>query len=253
MAKPTDILVTAAVHPEVSDLIERLGLEARPDVGGRPFFKGSWKHLRVGILITGPGMINAAQAHTAMLEKSLPAQIIHTGCGGIFPSSGGVIGDLAVATSETDIHTGIEQDGEVLPAPLPFSLMDTESGPVKGTYPLDPISAKAAKDRLATDLVDSETGLFSGPFITVSTITATDRRARVLYKALSPVMESMEGSAAAHVARLYKVPFLEIRAASNRVGRRDKTQWNLPLAFERCSTAVFHLIDHFTQWRLPHD
>jgi futalosine hydrolase len=43
-------------------------------------------------------------------------------------------------------------------------------------------------------------------------------------------MESMEGAAAAHVAGLYQVPMAEIRAASNRVGDRDKTRWDIRTA-----------------------
>ncbi len=40
----------------------------------------------------------------------------------------------------------------------------------------------------------------------------------------------MEGAAAAHVAALYQVPMVEIRAASNRVGDRDKARWDIPAA-----------------------
>jgi futalosine hydrolase len=63
-----------------------------------------------------------------------------------------------------------------------------------------------------------------GPFVTVSAITGSFEKAAALSAAFSPVMESMEGAAAAHVAALYQVPMVEIRAASNRVGDRDKTR-----------------------------
>lgn len=36
--------------------------------------------------------------------------------------------------------------------------------------------------------------------------------------------EAMEGAAFAHIARLYKIPMVEIRAASNFVGERDKAK-----------------------------
>jgi futalosine hydrolase len=81
-----------------------------------------------------------------------------------------------------------------------------------------------------------------GPFVTVSTVTARDQRAEALIKAYAPIMESMEGAAAAHLARLYDVPFLEIRSAGNRVGRRDKDAWDLPLSFERCGLCLDCLI-----------
>ncbi len=46
-------------------------------------------------------------------------------------------------------------------------------------------------------------------------------------------MEAMEGAAALHVATLYHVPIIEIRAASNFVGERDKDKWDFPLACDR--------------------
>nr|NJM04329.1 hypothetical protein [Desulfobacula sp.] len=39
-------------------------------------------------------------------------------------------------------------------------------------------------------------------------------------------MEAMEGAASAHIAALYRVPFLEVRAASNVAGERDKGKWD---------------------------
>ncbi len=57
----------------------------------------------------------------------------------------------------------------------------------------------------------------------------------------------MEGSAAAHLAIHYNIPFLEIRSASNMVGKRDKAAWNLALAFERAAMAVFAFVRDFDQ------
>lgn len=253
MLDSPDVLVTASVFPEVDHLIQRLKLEKQPDLGGRAFYAGKWKTVSVGVLVTGPGMVNAAQAHTAAMEGLCPGLVIHTGCAGIFPSSGGDVGDLALAENDIDIHTGIEKDGNLIPDPLPFPLLETDSGPVTRAYPMNPDDVNRARRILEQALDTHHIRIFQGSFITASTITASDQRAQTLQKAFSPVMESMEGSAAAHVALHYGVPFLEIRAASNRVGLRDKDQWNLFLAFERCSTAVFHLIDRLSQWRPDHE
>jgi futalosine hydrolase len=46
-------------------------------------------------------------------------------------------------------------------------------------------------------------------------------------------MEAMEGAASAHVAALYHIPMVEVRSASNFVGERDKSKWDLDLAIER--------------------
>ena len=60
-------------------------------------------------------------------------------------------------------------------------------------------------------------------------------------------MESMEGSGAAHLALHYNIPFLEIRSASNMVGKRDPGAWNLALAFERGAMAAFAFVHSIRQ------
>ena len=52
----------------------------------------------------------------------------------------------------------------------------------------------------------------------------------------------MEGSAAAHIAIFYNIPFIEIRSASNFAGKRDLDSWDLNLAFKNASTAVYKFI-----------
>lgn len=74
--------------------------------------------------------------------------------------------------------------------------------------------------------------------MTVSTITATVTRSNQLHRHFGAVIENMEGAGAAHVAIHYGLPFLEIRAVSNRVGDRDKRRWDLPLSFRACAQAV---------------
>ena len=88
-----------------------------------------------------------------------------------------------------------------------------------------------------------DTSVIMGSFITVSAITATAKTASNLFSAFSPVMESMEGAAAAHVSALYRIPLIEIRAASNFVGIRDKTKWNIPLAVDRVCFALKSLLE----------
>ena len=79
--------------------------------------------------------------------------------------------------------------------------------------------------------------MVKGPFITVSTLTSSFDQAGRLHAALSPVMEAMEGAASAHIAALYKVPFIEVRAASNFTGERDKGKWDVEMAAKHLGEA----------------
>ena len=111
--------------------------------------------------------------------------------------------------------------------PLPFDLVAGQAMTRQGVYMLDPDLAGSCRNLLAGSL---GCRVAQGPFVTVSSITGSFTKAAVLSQAFSPVMESMEGAAAAHVAALYQVPMVEIRAASNRVGERDKARWDIQRA-----------------------
>ena len=245
------VLITSAVPGETENLVSEIRDAVTSSPGGRWLTRGVLYGQDAAVLITGPGMVNTAQALTAVIEHLRPSLIIHSGCAGIFEQSGGTVGDIAIAESEMDIHSGIEDDSScsIVPAPLPFDLLETEKGPVKNRYPMDSLLKKAAFAVLSESFRDSGTRILKGPFITVATITATDDRAERLYSACEPVMESMEGSAAAHVALHYRIPFLEVRSASNRVGRRDTGSWNLPLSFRNNAIALLYLIKHINRLR----
>ncbi|MDO9263481.1 MAG: hypothetical protein Q7U02_05910, partial [Desulfosalsimonadaceae bacterium] len=90
----------------------------------------------------------------------------------------------------------------------------------------------------------------NGPFVTVSTITSTDQRANDLYQRFGSCMEQMEGAAAAHIALMYDIPFVEIRSAGNMVGKRDKSAWNLPLAFQNACIAVEAVVGRLDQLKM---
>ncbi len=239
------VLISAAVDPELSGLASRLKNRSVSHTGGRRILSGILGRTAVRLLATGPGMVNAAQALTAAVEANRPALILQTGCAGAFEQSGLRIGDIAIATEEIHVETGIENPSNPYrPKALPFAILENKSGKHKNRFPLHSESVDAVYRVLVAELSSSGICVKKGRFITVSTITATDQRAESLYRNFKPCMEQMEGSAAAHVAALYEIPFLEIRAASNLVGQRKKATWDLKSACENNTKAVCALIEH---------
>lgn len=205
--------------------------------------------------ITGIGVINTAHAVTRAIGDQMPEIIIQAGIGGAFEGAGISLGDIAVAESDTYIHTGVEErwgreEGTLTPsyphAALPFDLIENQPATRQGRFFFNPdICCRACsiiKSHAVFEKGYEGVKVICGDFITVSTITATAWRTSALFNAFSPCMESMEGAAAAHVASLYNIPFVEIRAASNIVGIRDKSQWNIPLAVKRTCLALTALL-----------
>jgi len=233
------ILISAAVADEVSGIIRNLHFPQTRTVGRRQIITGLLKEHSVSVLVTGPGQANTAQALTAAIECTRPSLIIQTGCGGAYRESRLVIGDIAIASEEIDAHLGMEcPDSWIAHDELPFSTLKINSRDIKNRYPLCTELVDTTTAELKTRLLKSGIQCLTGPFLTVSTITATDQRAADLHQTYGACMENMEGAAAAHVAIHYDIPLLEVRSVSNRVGKRDTERWNLPLSFERIATVI---------------
>jgi futalosine hydrolase len=81
--------------------------------------------------------------------------------------------------------------------------------------------------------------------VTLSTCTGTSARAgelELLYG--DPLCENMEGAAAAQVAELHDVPWIELRGISNIVEDRDLKKWDIPRAATAVQEAVKLILEH---------
>jgi len=206
---------------------------------------GRIRETEVMLLVTGPGLVNTACALTAAIESRRPGLIIQTGCAGAFKASGLRIGDIGVATQEIDVQLGLEAgtgDHFSMIRDLPFAVLKTDNAEYFNRYPVDAQWTDIAYHHLGRVVAATDIRVQKGPFVTVSTITATNHRAEQLHGAYGAIMEQMEGSAAAHVAAGYGISFVEIRSAANPVGHRDRKSWDLPLAFKNSSMAVYEFI-----------
>ncbi|MBU8849187.1 MAG: futalosine hydrolase, partial [Desulfobacterales bacterium] len=158
------------------------------------------------------------------------------GIAGVFKETGLNIGDVAIATREHYIHTGV-QTNSIKNAPLPFDLIKADPLSREGIYLFEQDRVDHANAILSQALATHKINITKGPFITVSSITSSLEQANRLYSTFFPVMEAMEGAACAHIAKLYDIPVIEIRSASNFVGERDKSKWDIGLAVKHLGLA----------------
>ncbi len=199
----------------------------------------------VRLVVTGPGVANTVHGLTVAIAAKTPGLILQTGCGGGFSEAGLKNGDVAIASKEIDIHLGLEPGcPEDVVGVLEFPVIKKPGREIFNCYPVDEWECCRAVKELKADLTGSDANVFWGPFITVATITASYARSACLYRQYGALVENMEGAGAAHVAALYEIPFIEIRAISNQVGDRDKSRWDLPLSFQRCSQAVRSFLEY---------
>lgn len=164
----------------------------------------------IALLRTGVGPVNAAYALSRFLAGHRPGAVVVCGIGGAYPGSGLDVGDVVCAESETYGDLGAE-------SPEGFLDMEALGFPViEGPPPVF--------NRLAVDLFPADR---RAPFVTCATCTGTDERAAVLVSRTGGAVESMEGAAIVHVARLMGVKVGEVRGISNVAGDRDRTRWRV--------------------------
>jgi futalosine hydrolase len=237
------ILIIAAVKEELENLVHETTDQVRLSTGGRTAIDGRLFDQPVRIVVSGPGMVNMTQALCAAIEHEKPRLIVHTGVAGCFKNTGMDMGDIGVALEEIDADLGVEsgQKNRHIDA-LPFPVINRNGRKFKNRFPLDPILVEKAYAAVKADFRPKGIGVKKGPFVTVSTITASAKREDRLNRQFRPLMEAMEGAAVAHLALHYRLPCVEIRSVSNQVGERDRNRWNLPLAFRRCASAVLVFI-----------
>jgi len=222
----------------VTLLVTATGLEAAPLKNAHPwqplpFPLGELFRLPArGVYLAhlGVAKVNTAAGLALALHTLKPERVVQFGIGGSFAESGLTLGQLAVATQETHLDTGVQLDGDWHDMEaLGFPLLK----PYYNTFPTDPT---------LTQTLTTLTGGAPCAFGTSETVTGSFSHAQVLYERFGVGVESMEGAAAAQVCTALGVPFAELRGVSNAVGERDKTRWAIPDAVRSVNRAVLDYV-----------
>ena len=191
--------------------------------------EGSLLRPHVRVLVTGVGAVNAACALTRFLEREGAKSVIVCGIAGAYPntfSGGGLgIGSVVCAESECYGDLGANSPGGFLDLQaLGFPLIAGQAVNQPPIYNHLPMQIFPAARRAR--------------FVTVNTCTGTDEDAGRMQARTAGEIETMEGAAIAHAARLYGIPAGEIRAISNRAGNRDRRAWRVKEAAAAAQEAL---------------
>jgi futalosine hydrolase len=74
--------------------------------------------------------------------------------------------------------------------------------------------------------------------VTVNTVSGAQPRIDELQAHFPAEVETMESAAFFYVCLQEKIPFLALRAISNKVEPRDRSKWNIPLALDNLGKAL---------------
>ncbi len=183
---------------------------------------------RITPLVTGVGQAAATWALTDALHREKPDLVIQAGIGGVFGDAA-LPGEVVYVSSDVFGDLGIEEKAVFTPlAATPLLATDDEvyTGAILPNDWLSffPGGYKAIKG------------------VTVNKVTDNPAQAAQLVATFNPGVESMEGAALHYVCRRHHIPFLQLRAISNKVGERDKSKWVIAEAVTRLNEALAALL-----------
>lgn len=229
-------VIALATAKEYKAALAALGAPAAPEPGQAVSWRRGGNDFLV--VVTGVGPMAAAVSLGLVLGRhgASLSGVVNLGVAGGFDLAATPLGALVTATAETFPEYGLRAKAGVDTHGLGFPQLTLAGVPVYDTLPLAAPDAAAATMglRLPKEAV-------AGPCVTVAGVSGEPDRAAILARKYKAVAESMEGFAMAMAAAAAGIPFLELRAISNRVGARSPEDWDLPGALAALGQATSRL------------
>jgi len=230
------VLVICAVEAERDAVVRNLGSAIPLEIAGLSGVGVDTAAGSVQVFDAGPGPVAAALSTAALLAVGPEYDlVVSAGIAGGFRGRA-AIGDVVLADQVIAADQGVMTDEG-------FSTLRDLGLPGEGGYVVGNLEHRA---RLAS----GPYRLLAGDILTLSCMTGTDARAAELASRYPrAVAEAMEGYGVIEATRRSRertgrdIPFAEIRAISNIIGRRDRSTWNIPLAFGALADAMSTLLN----------
>jgi len=187
--------------------------------------------INIHILVSGIGAIATAWSLKTWLSLNfIPDLVINAGIAGSFKEDIR-IGDVVMPVTDCFADAGIE-DGENFLTLSEAELTDPQEFPyINGILHAD----------------SEYTPLMSGVLkpvraVTVNCATGSEATIRKLVNKFNPDIETMEGATFFYICSREKIPFMAVRAISNKVEPRDKSKWDIPSAMKSLSEKIYEII-----------
>lgn len=171
------------------------------------------------LLITGVGAVATAWALTARLRSGKkPGMVINLGIAGSYRDDIG-IGEVVVPVTDFFADSGVD-------TPMGFMTLAEAGLHNADHYPFT--GGRIVAEGIH---VTSVTEKFKPvEAATVNMASGSIERIMQITAKFNPDIETMEGAAFFYVCSMERIPFLALRAISNKVESRNRDNWNIPLA-----------------------
>ena len=166
------------------------------------------------ILITGVGMLNTTYELTKHLQSNYYDLVLQAGVAGSYRTDI-ALGDVVFVTSDQYGDLGAEDHDKYLDI-FEMGFIEKNTTPYISGKLITPLQTPHEKISLKH---------VSG--LTVNTVSGNERTIKLRQEKYNSHVESMEGVALHYVCLKEHVPFAQVRAISNYVIPRDKSQWKM--------------------------
>ena len=217
------ILIVAATEFEIAPLLKQV--ETSPVYGNTQLVRGFYREQEIDFLITGVGMV-ATTYFTAKILNETYDLALNVGICGSF-NANLEIGSVVNIYEDCLAEMGAEDGSGFL------SMRELN---------LDAVTKITNINQGALNQVVELLPKVNG--ITVNKVHGNEVTIKETFDRFHPIVESMEGAAFMFACQHERIPFLQIRAVSNIVEKRNRDRWNIPLAIENLNKKLIELLDN---------
>jgi len=162
---------------------------------------------------------------------SLPSVVIGAGIAGSYVDS--IIPGTVVATSsDCFADMGVDDNGHFIPL-FGAGLADANTPPFNAGR----IPCTGKFFEIASGLIPAVRGA------TVNMASGSQAVIDRIIKAWDPEIETMEGAWLAYTCAMSGIPWISVRAVSNRVEPRNLKNWNIPLALQNLEEKMIQMLE----------
>jgi futalosine hydrolase len=188
-------------------------------------------NISIDFLVTGVGMTATAYSLTKKLTSKKYDLVVNVGVAGSFRPEI-TLGDVVNVVSDSFADLGAE-DGDNFMSVFDLRLQSNDSFPFW--------NGKIKNDH--AEKFSSLRYLKNVKAITVNKVHGNNNSIQNTFIKFHPDIETMEGAAFFYVCAMEHIPFLQLRAISNRVELRNRKAWKMDLALTNLSDALRGFID----------
>jgi len=215
-----NILLIAATQKEVKPLLANIGWKDNESV------HESFNH-QLTLLITGVGMVSTSLLLGAKLANKKYDLAINLGIAGAFDRSL-ELGEVVEVAADQFSEMGAEDGDDFL------NLEDLGMAkPQEYTF-------KSKLNNIPSLTIDHNLKTVNA--ITVNTVHGNEASIKLIEKRLCPQVESMEGAAFFNACNYYNTNSLQLRAISNYVEKRNRSNWKIDLAIDNLANETVSIL-----------